>query len=553
MTSRYRRQINQSKHLLSNPGRDEVRTSFILSDGSQASILFKRSSLEEAIGGTVDKAAAFVRDLLRRCQAAERSPDFILLVGGTTQIPMVKRVFEQTLDIECRSWSQGREAIALGAAIWANKLWSKDEPPKTLPEEPSIDSPKDDSGQQFDCPICESLLLEITGTGEWICTSCDSAVVVGCTCPECGQELEVEQWGTYTCPVRSCGAEVNTGACATASVPSISVECPHCEGQISEVTGTGDWDCPWCKKGFEVDCSCPECGQELEVEQWGTYTCPVRSCGAEIDTREYAWVAIQSVESSIIAKPGFSLELKASPVGLQVLALAPEAHREMDDNAFIANSHFPISYILKITNRTRKSIKSVSLAMETADGTSHSLIIPEIGPGAQGALGLTAVDLANWVVEPGDQFTVSAVGVGPAELKVTKTMCNKIDKGKALKEQIPCIATVRKATFSSNFVLRIKNITKRPLKIRKFDSPAGSLSSETTIEPQCWEEIGRFELTGGRNFAAGERFRISFGDRRKPVVRDMEGIIGEGKLKGSGGAWAVLGGLGALAAALAGG
>jgi hypothetical protein len=38
-------------------------------------------------------------------------------------MPMVKRVFEETLKIDCRTWTQGREAISLGAALRARDLW----------------------------------------------------------------------------------------------------------------------------------------------------------------------------------------------------------------------------------------------------------------------------------------------------------------------------------------------------------------------------------------------------------------------------------------------
>jgi TPR repeat protein len=122
MWGRYRRDITRAKERLSS--QDEVRMSFLLDGGSPVTIVLKRGILEQAIGDAVKRGADFVGDLLQRCRGAGSQPDFILLAGGTSRIPMVKRVFEEILKIECRTWSQGREAIALGAALHAKELWT---------------------------------------------------------------------------------------------------------------------------------------------------------------------------------------------------------------------------------------------------------------------------------------------------------------------------------------------------------------------------------------------------------------------------------------------
>jgi hypothetical protein len=107
---------------------------------------------------------------------------------------------------------------------------------------------------------------------------------------------------------------------------------------------------------------------------------------------------------------------------------------------------------------------------------------------------------------------------------------------------------VRKASFSSNFVLKVTNIQKRKIKITGFQSPAGSIQSPIEIEPDGQAEIGFCELSGNRNLAAGEEFLISI-----QGFRDVQGVIAEGQLKGSGAVWTVLGALGGLALAAAGG
>jgi hypothetical protein len=135
MWGRYRRDITRAKERLST--RDEVRMSFLLDGGSPAPIILNLKTLEEAIGEAVKKGADFVGELLQRCRSAGYPPDFILLAGGTSRIPMVERVFSETLKIECRTWSQGREAIALGAALHAKELWGQ-KPAAAPPRDPEV-------------------------------------------------------------------------------------------------------------------------------------------------------------------------------------------------------------------------------------------------------------------------------------------------------------------------------------------------------------------------------------------------------------------------------
>ncbi|MEI6676741.1 MAG: SUMF1/EgtB/PvdO family nonheme iron enzyme, partial [Verrucomicrobiota bacterium] len=68
-------------------------------------------------------AASFVSQLLIRAQNAGHPPEFILLAGGTSRIPMIREELEKITGVECRQWSEGREAIGLGASIKAHQKW----------------------------------------------------------------------------------------------------------------------------------------------------------------------------------------------------------------------------------------------------------------------------------------------------------------------------------------------------------------------------------------------------------------------------------------------
>lgn len=441
----YRQEITRAKERLSN--RDSVRANFHIDGDSPVPIVFERSTLEEALIEPVRKGAAFVEDLLKRCQAEGSPPEFILLAGGTARIPMIKRVFEEHLKIECRTWSQGREAIALGAALHARNLWGSTEPTKE-PVQPS------EPASKFESKSADSKRFN-------------------------------SAWK---------------------------------DGLISE-------------KEYQILTREPS---ELDLSD-GEFDALKKHILGKINEKK---------------NTKLSLSIQESIIGCQVLALAPEEHTDLDEREFIQQTHFPVSYLLELKNHTRESIKSLRLSMTAEGGFKHSLLIPELPPSQSGTVKLSTSDLEGWSITPGDHFTADALGIDVAELKVTPEMCNGIDGGKALNTETPCRVFVRKASFSSNFVVRIVNITDHSIRLPKtqgFTSPSGTLDSEMTIEPNSEAEIGWCELSEGKCLRSGDSFTI-----RPTGYREIEGIVAEGEIKGNS-AWKVLGGIGALAAALAGG
>jgi hypothetical protein len=104
---------------------DEVPASFTLDKDKLARIPIRRAKLEEVFSEKIQRGARQVANLVARCRKANLAPDFILLAGGTSRIPMIARILEKTAGLQCRSWSEGRDAIALGAAIHASKLWTE--------------------------------------------------------------------------------------------------------------------------------------------------------------------------------------------------------------------------------------------------------------------------------------------------------------------------------------------------------------------------------------------------------------------------------------------
>jgi actin-like ATPase involved in cell morphogenesis len=118
---RYRRDLSNAKEALSS--KTSVSMTFTLEDGKPAKITLNRTDFNNIISPMILKAASFVSQLLVRAHNAGCPPEFILLAGGTSRIPLIGEELEKITGVKCRHWSDGRESIALGAAIRANQLW----------------------------------------------------------------------------------------------------------------------------------------------------------------------------------------------------------------------------------------------------------------------------------------------------------------------------------------------------------------------------------------------------------------------------------------------
>ncbi len=122
---KFRRDLCRAKERLSS--QTSVSMAFILNNGSPSKVLLSREDFNNIIRPMIQKAASFVNGLLARAQESGRPPEFILLAGGTCRIPLIADELEQITGLKCRQWSEGRESIALGAAIKAYQLWGDHE------------------------------------------------------------------------------------------------------------------------------------------------------------------------------------------------------------------------------------------------------------------------------------------------------------------------------------------------------------------------------------------------------------------------------------------
>lgn len=117
----------RGKIQLSDPNINSVRvrvTGFL--DGSpplDLSEVLKREEFEDMIHQEVEAAIACTHRCLERARLRPSSVDYVLLVGGTSQIPLVKRRLEELFGAKVQVTEEPDAAIAKGAAIIAAEGW----------------------------------------------------------------------------------------------------------------------------------------------------------------------------------------------------------------------------------------------------------------------------------------------------------------------------------------------------------------------------------------------------------------------------------------------
>lgn len=469
---RYRRDLSRAKEILST--KSSVSMTFTLSDGKTAKISLEREDFNKIIMPMIQKAASFLSGLIVRAHNAGYPPEFILLAGGTSRIPLIGQELERITGVKCRQWSDGREAIALGAAIKSHLLWGKDTEKKM--------QAYDEDALWKEAAIAQYRnLLE----GAWIdkLITHEERIFIGKKRKELGLTIEESE----------------------------KIQIQILGARIAEIT----------------------------KEQ---------NCSNQTNARKDYSFASDSDSRALAKQLPMIVRIDRSLIGLQVVALAPEAHPDLSSDDLILRTHFPLAYLVVLENLSDNDIDSVRLSIESSSGHKHSLLIPQIKPKKSGILSLSSADLDGWMITAGDKLTFDSVGSNPIFFEVSDDLCMSIDKKKSLHEDMPCVVTVRKATFSSNFVLKIFNIQNIKIKITEFRSPAGIISMPIEIEPNSYTEIGWCELSEGRNLASGEEFIMSI-----QGYRMVQGVIAEGQIKGSSGIWATLGAIGGIALAAAGG
>src|SRR5205807_1344173 len=82
-----------------------------------------RATLEALIRPTVEETVRKTKMLLEQANAEGQTVDTMVLIGGSSRVPLVKRLIEQSMPLKPLQWQYQDVAVALGAAYHAHSKW----------------------------------------------------------------------------------------------------------------------------------------------------------------------------------------------------------------------------------------------------------------------------------------------------------------------------------------------------------------------------------------------------------------------------------------------
>jgi molecular chaperone DnaK (HSP70) len=115
-----RKELIAVKHRLSET--DKVTLRFALPNGKVFEHEFTRGVFETLIRPVVDRTMGPVRQALADAQLSPKQIEEVVLVGGTTRTPLIRRTVQEFFDRKPHTELNPDEVVALGAAVQANIL-----------------------------------------------------------------------------------------------------------------------------------------------------------------------------------------------------------------------------------------------------------------------------------------------------------------------------------------------------------------------------------------------------------------------------------------------
>ncbi|MGH1343668.1 MAG: Hsp70 family protein [Nannocystales bacterium] len=112
-------------------------------DGRELSLHYSisRADFEALIAQQIDRAMETTKQVLAEAGLRPRDINEVALVGGSTQIPLVRRRVTRLFGREPNTTANPLETVAVGAALHAHALWTASQAPPTSaapPDEPGV-------------------------------------------------------------------------------------------------------------------------------------------------------------------------------------------------------------------------------------------------------------------------------------------------------------------------------------------------------------------------------------------------------------------------------
>src|SRR5215218_5531654 len=92
-----------------------------------------RRTFEELIEEYVETSTRLTEEILKQADTAGHEVDTVVLVGGSSRVPLVMRTLKETLPVSPLGFDKKDVAIALGAAHYTDVRWSSSKLPRARP------------------------------------------------------------------------------------------------------------------------------------------------------------------------------------------------------------------------------------------------------------------------------------------------------------------------------------------------------------------------------------------------------------------------------------
>ncbi len=198
--------IKAGKVLLSR--KPDHRFRFTLNDGP-LEFQWKREEFERYIQDTVNEAVSLTKQLIQKAAIHSLCIDAIILIGGSSEIPVVRRNLEEVTGITTVRYDLAQQAVAIGAALHAHSgAHQKRESVSVATTARELSSSKSKRRKTIEqvhdvgCPRCNKLQTFDYGTKIYGCYFCKGNIelTVSCPNPKCRQKLQLDDWQMAECP-----------------------------------------------------------------------------------------------------------------------------------------------------------------------------------------------------------------------------------------------------------------------------------------------------------------------------------------------------------------
>lgn len=96
---------------------------FPSSNGRPFEHMLTRPTFEGGIKAYIDRTVALTQEVLQEAQSKNYKVETIVLVGGSSRVPLVHRSLSSAMSVESEAWQYQDVAVAMGAAYHAQQLW----------------------------------------------------------------------------------------------------------------------------------------------------------------------------------------------------------------------------------------------------------------------------------------------------------------------------------------------------------------------------------------------------------------------------------------------